>query len=633
MAQRFNSYFTRRYMCGTLLLPGPLIVVDRSQRKPISIAQRVATVPRGWMHVALLIFAGIIGVATNAAIELSSPSLSSKSGIVMFSVVLLCGLAAWRSSWLRDRSWPVVVVLAYLVVLIDMNTTIIGGTEWAPIWLIIVPLLASASIGALARHWWEVLPLIAAALCVLAAGLYRGDLTPHTAYALMLSNFTMGVILTLTTATRLATEHRLRSLNATLADARRAAESAARAKSEFLATMSHEMRTPLNGVIGMADLLGTSNLEPADAEAVSVIHSSAGALLTVIGDVLDFSKIEAGAVDLERVPIDPVEIAREAASIVAPAAREQGLELRVLGADVRHVWGDATRVRQVLLNLLSNAIKFTDHGSVTVHVSGEDEAGRVRILMHVNDTGIGIAHDKLATLFDSFTQADASTTRRYGGTGLGLTISRSLARLMDGDILIESTPGSGSTFTLSLLCDAAPQSPLADAPKPSDTSGVPLTVDPSVAAESPGRADHAALRVLFVDDDRINRRVGERLLESIGVRPTLAESGIEALGLLRAAIAQGSPFDILLTDVHMPELSGTDLVDQLRAELPADVQPTVAFLTGETSATLGLPDERVLTKPIRREHLSALLDDLAQPSAARAAASGAGASSGSHPES
>ena len=145
--------------------------------------------------------------------------------------------------------------------------------------------------------------------------------------------------------------------------------------------------------------------------------------------------------------------------------------------------------------------------------------------------------------------------------------------------------------------------------------------------------DLAALRVLFVDDDRINRRVGERLLESIGVHPTLAESGVQALDLLRSAIASGGPFDVLLTDVHMPDVSGIDLVDQLRAELPADVQPAVAFLTGETSATLGLPHERVLTKPIRREHLRILLGDLAQPSAARASASGAGAASGSHPAS
>ena len=362
--------------------------------------------------------------------------------MIVFSVVLMYAAAAWHSARLRDRSWPVVVILAYAVVLTDMNATVIGGTEWASIWLIIVPTLTAASIGALARRWWEVLPLMATALVVLAAGLYRGDLTSHTAYALMLSNFVMGMILTLTTTTRLATEHRLLGLNATLADARRSAESAARAKSEFLATMSHEMRTPLNGVIGMADLLSTSNLEPADAEAVSVIHSSAGALLTVIGDVLDFSKIEAGAVDLERVPIDPVEVAREAVSIVAPAARDQGLELRVLRADVPHVWGDATRVRQVLLNLLSNALKFTEQGSVIVQPSAHDENSRMRLRLAVSDTGIGIAPDKLATLFDSFTQADASTTRRYGGTGLGLTISRSLARLMDGDILIESTPGS-----------------------------------------------------------------------------------------------------------------------------------------------------------------------------------------------
>ncbi len=493
------------------------------------------------MHVVFMVLAGVCGVLTNIAIELSTPNLSAKSGMIVFSLVLLCGLAAWWFRWVRKRSWRLVVTLAYLVVLMDMSTTTIGGTEWAPIWLIIVPTLAAASIGALARQWWEVLPLVLVGVGVLTVGVSHGELEPHLGYALILCNVFMGMILTLTTTMRLATEHRLKSLNTTLASARASAESAARAKSEFLATMSHEMRTPLNGVVGMADLLGTSTLNASDTEAVRVIHSSADALLTVIGDVLDFSKIEAGAVELERVQIDPVGITREACAIVALTARERGLELNVISSgSVPMIWGDATRVRQVLLNLLSNALKFTDQGSVAVRVKAEPEGEQTRVRIDVVDTGIGIPANKLSTLFDAFTQADASTTRRYGGTGLGLTISRSLARLMGGDILIESVPGNGSTFTLSLLADAVSAEDAASARHiEASTSDAPA---PSGIARARDRSD---LRVLLVDDDRINRRVGERLLESIGIQSILAESGAEALAALQKAVADGVPFDVL----------------------------------------------------------------------------------------
>ncbi len=602
---------------------------DSSDSKLTAAAQRVADVSREWMRVVFMIVAGSIAVAANIAIESSTPSLSSKAGLVVFSALLLCGLAAWWFERVRRHSRPLLVAMAYVIVLVDMSATTIGSTEWAHIWLIIVPTLTAASIGALARRWWEVLPLMCLAICVLGVGIYSGYLGTHIGYGLILSNAIMGVILTLTTSMRLATEHRLKSLNATLAAAREAAEAAARAKSEFLATMSHEMRTPLNGVVGMADLLGTSTLNAADTEAVRVIHSSADALLTVIGDVLDFSKIEAGAVEMERVQIDPVGIARDACSIVASTARERGLKLNVLpSGDVPMIWGDATRVRQVLLNLLSNALKFTEQGSVTVRVRAEPEGERTRVRIDVVDTGIGIPAEKLDTLFDSFTQADASTTRRYGGTGLGLTISRSLARLMEGDILIESAPGRGSSFTLSFLADAAPDEAAAsEGDSDANALGAPA---PPIAALP---RDRSTLYVLFVDDDRINRRVGERMLESIGIQPTLAENGAEALTALHKAIADGAPFDVLLTDVHMPDQSGPELVDQMRKELSPAVQPRVAFLTGETAGTLNLPGERVLTKPVRREQLSALLDELAQSPAARASSSGAGASSGSHPAS
>ncbi len=574
-------------------------------------------------HVVLAVVGGVVGIAVNAIMHLEHPRIDTMIRLVQFCVLILVGLLTWLVPAIRKRSWVVLMTSSHVLVIVDMTAAAYDDTYWSFLWLLIAPVVVGAALTTGARKWWHVLPLYACAIGVVIVTSSIGLIEAREAFALSIAYIVTALMFSVTTAVRLRNGYLL-ELNADLAAAREQAEAGARVKSEFLATMSHEMRTPLNGVIGMADLLSTSTLDPPDAEAVSVIRSSADALLTVIGDVLDFSKIEAGAIDLERVRIDPGEIAREAVSIVASAARERDLDVRVDETEtVPNVWGDATRVRQVLLNLLSNAIKFTERGSVTVRVRAQSEGHQTRIRMDVVDTGIGIAQDKLATLFDSFTQADASTTRRYGGTGLGLTISRSLARLMKGDILVDSTLGRGSTFTLSLLADAVAGEAAASTPHADAIS--PLGSSPP--------AGHSALRVLFVDDDRINRRVGERMLHSIGIQPTLAQSGAEALDALRTAFAMGTPFDMLLTDVHMPDLSGIELVQQVRTEFPAEAQPSVAFLTGETANSLGLSNERVLTKPIRRDHLSALLGEPVQPSAARASALGAGAAFGSQPAS
>ncbi|MFN8441176.1 MAG: ATP-binding protein [Caldilineaceae bacterium] len=388
------------------------------------------------------------------------------------------------------------------------------------------------------------------------------------------------------------------------------AESANHAKSHFLAMMSHEIRTPMNGVMGMASLLANSKLAAEQQEYVETIHNSGESLLNIINDILDFSKIEAASLRLESVPFKLAQCIEDVVHLFLPLATEKNVQLASVLAPELPAWvvGDPHRLKQILMNLVNNAIKFTDQGTILLKVNSvvdetksAMETTSLYIRFTVTDTGIGISQEKLPHLFTPFSQLDYSTTRKYGGTGLGLVISKRLCELMEGSMWVESDEGSGSTFHFIIKLEPFHDSLPAESVSLGGQNSNPHYTEKTVVDQE--FAQRYPLRILVAEDNPVNQKVERLLLEKLGYQVDLACSGVEAV-----AAAERKQYDLILMDVQMPEMDGLQATQLIRARALSPVAPRIVALTAavmpeDIKISLEAGMDAYLSKPIQIEAL------------------------------
>ncbi len=533
----------------------------------------------------LLVLLGATGPMVLWYLITAHPKSALGTGVV--TLTCLVSLYALRRGASVAIITPVVLGVGLLAAAVMAMS---NGRDGMPsvLWMMIAPLLALAAGGR--RAGWVTLGLSLVLVTLTLYGMDHGwlagisedrGLGPRVASL-------MGACITaflLTRAYESETEISIAELEAhnhALLEARAAADQANRAKSDFLATISHEIRTPLNGVTGMATLLDGERDPARVKEGLRVIQQSADSLLTVISDVLDFSKIESNRLDLEVVPMSPATELRLVVDLLQSRAAENADELELHVAPDVPAWikGDPTRLRQVAMNLVSNAVKFTSKGKVGVSLSRRDG----RLVLEVRDTGIGMNAQSLERIFQPFAQADASTTRRFGGTGLGLVISQRLVVAMGGTISVRSEPGQGSCFTVTLPCEPVEG---------------PLRVPPAVRSL-------AKKSVLLVEDNFVNQVVATRLLEKLGHEVTVASDGAQAL-----ARCEGRAFDLELMDCHMPVMDGFDATLELRKRgvTTPIFALTAAVTTEDQDRCLASGMSGVLSKPLRLERLVEILGE------------------------
>lgn len=374
------------------------------------------------------------------------------------------------------------------------------------------------------------------------------------------------------------------------------AEAASMAKSEFMANMSHELRTPMNGIIGFTDLVMTTDLQTIQRDYLQNVGKSAYNLLNIINDILDFSKIEAGKLVIDNAVFKLNEVLEETVDLLSIKAMEKGIEI-ICNIDPRlpsQLFGDQLRIKQILVNLIGNAIKFTSAGEISVAIHGKepyqkDDKKFLTVDISIKDTGIGIAAEKMEKIFESFTQADSSTTRQFGGTGLGLTISKLLANLMGGDIRAESEAGKGSIFTLQLALEVIDENPRI-----------------SMGAKGSLR------EVLVIDDNVTNCRLMQGIFEYLNIPCQICYSGSDALELIRESIGENKSFDLIITDHQMPEMDGITLVKEIKKLVKGPLEPFILMLSSLEKTMIREEAEKIgihkfLSKPVKLSELVNLL--------------------------